>query len=157
MVYVPSICRMMKQQLMFYGTVLQPKMSGYIILFPFINGLIPLRLPMTLGYALPSSLTGYEDRTEMGFDKVDFEDNAQTVVNVINSLKTCLAWYGELVEDAKIFLVQNLLWSVFYSQRRKPNGLVMAKLGIDSIQTKKLWLSKFPCKIFQAIAGDMVH
>lgn len=76
---------------------------------------------------------------EWAFEKVDFEGDAQNIVNAINSPEICLAWYSELVEEAKDFLIHNPLWTVsFIHRERNQVAHVMAKLGIDVIQTKQL-------------------
>lgn len=41
---------------------------------------------------------------KLGYEWVDFEGDALVVVNSINAHEPSLAWYGELIEDAKLLL-----------------------------------------------------
>lgn len=38
---------------------------------------------------------------KLGFDHIQFEGNAQLVVNAFNNENECSTWYGHLVEKAK--------------------------------------------------------
>lgn len=64
---------------------------------------------------MQSPHTSYEALLGLVNDQVDFEGNAQIVVNAVNTPEVCLAWYGERIEDVKIFLIQNPLWRVSFT------------------------------------------
>lgn len=42
--------------------------------------------------------------TKLGYKHVEFEGDAQVVVNSVNAKESSLAWYSELIEDVKLFL-----------------------------------------------------
>lgn len=48
----------------------------------------------------------------MGFYHVEFESDAQIVVQAINKEEECCAWFGTLIKEAKHFLKANRLWSI---------------------------------------------
>lgn len=61
------------------------------------------------------------------------------VINAVNTPKTCLAWYGELIEDENFLLKQNPLWQVSFFHREGNQAVhVMAKLGLESVLSERL-------------------
>lgn len=54
---------------------------------------------------------------DLGFEYGFFEGDSQQLVTAINSEADCDAWYGHLIEEAKIFLKNQPYWSVSFVHR----------------------------------------
>lgn len=93
---------------------------------------------------------------ELGHERADFEGDTQIVVNSVNSQESCLAWYGNLIEDAKLLLKHNPLWTVSFIHREGNQAAHdMAKIGLDSSSTEITWFFDFPCMILLVLARDL--
>lgn len=51
---------------------------------------------------------------ELGFTVAQFEGDAQIVVTALNNETESLAWYGHLVEEAKLIFQQQNHWSLSF-------------------------------------------
>lgn len=58
--------------------------------------------------------------TELRFSKIEFEGNAQLIVQAVKEKSECLAWYGELIEEAKFI-------------GRRPSGACSSQIWIDTL------------------------
>lgn len=93
---------------------------------------------------------------ELGHERADFEGDTQIVVNSVNSQESCLAWYGNLMEDAKLLLKHNPLWTISFIHREGNQAAhVTAKIGLDSSSIERTWFFDFPCMILPVLARDL--
>lgn len=68
------------------------------------------------------------------------------------------AWYGELIEDAKLVLKNHPLWRVHFIHREGNQvANVMAKLELDSKPVERLWLHNFLCIMLQTVLSDSAN
>lgn len=49
---------------------------------------------------------------ELGFERVNFEGDAQVLINAIKGEEVCWAWYRNLIEDVRQILKNISLWSI---------------------------------------------
>lgn len=70
------------------------------------------------------------------------EGDAQMIINVIKKKEACMAWYGDLIEEAK-FLLNFREWSIIFTHR-EGNGVahVLAKQCLFLSQ-EQVWFMRF--------------
>lgn len=93
--------------------------------------------------------------SEIGVHGVLLEGDALTVIKATQRPHWCCTWYGDIIEDIKLALRNNLGWKLSFTHR-EGNGVAHspAKLGLKSL-IENVWLEDFPSSISHDVLSDM--
>lgn len=58
-----------------------------------------------------------EFEEDLGLRCVQFEGDAQTIINAVTTIEDYDAWFGGIVEDVKIVLLQHSCWNISFVHR----------------------------------------
>lgn len=69
---------------------------------------------------------------ELGFELIQFERDAQLLVNSINSEDECLSWYEHLVEEARQVFKHRTHWTISFVHREGNEAThILAKSSLN--------------------------
>lgn len=91
-------------------------------------------------YSLPAAtaaecrafLRAMEFFLELGFSHIQFEGDALLIIQAIKKRSECLAWYGDLVKEAKFNFQRHPEWGLSFTQREGNHAAhALAKHGLS--------------------------
>lgn len=91
---------------------------------------------------------------ELGLVQMEFEGDAQQVVEAVNSNSADTSWEGQVVEDIKIIMSSHKYWSLQYMGRGGNKAADAAtKIGL-SLFSEIVWIEEVPDGVLPFIAID---
>lgn len=92
---------------------------------------------------------------ELGMQQVEFEGDALAVIEAIKKESECLAWYGDLIEEAKQYFKGRSLWSLKFSFREGiRSSHVLAKFGL-TLTDENVWIEEIPIFLSTTVLDDL--
>lgn len=84
------------------------------------------------------------------------EGDAQVLINAINEAEECRAWFGNLIEDAKMRLKSLPLWKVRFIHREGNRvAHYLAKHGL-LLNCESIWIDEYPDVIAHFVLQDLI-
>lgn len=93
---------------------------------------------------------------ERGFSSVELEEDAQVIIHALKKEDECLAWYVDLIEEAKCKLRSHSHWRVSFTPR-EGNGVAhsSAKYGL-TVPHEILWINhEIPKFLFPVVTVNL--
>lgn len=91
----------------------------------------------------------------MGFDHVECEGDAQTIVKAIHKEYKYRAWFRILIEEAKHLLKTNRSWSVHFIHREGNHVVHMLTKHGFSFVDELVWIEEIPSILTSIVTSEL--
>ncbi|KAF5451273.1 hypothetical protein F2P56_026390 [Juglans regia] len=92
---------------------------------------------------------------DLGFNRVTFEGDAQSVVKVVNSREEDLSCGGHIIEDIKTILEGRSAWTVQFIGRKGNEVAHLLVKNALNLEFDKFWIDECPAFIFLQVCKDI--
>lgn len=94
---------------------------------------------------------------ELGFERVNFESDAQVLINAIKGEEVCWAWYGNLIEDVRQILKNISLWSIDFVHREGNQVAHLLAKNSLLLFSESIWIEETLSVVHRVVLDELVY